>query len=129
MKRIIYLLLAFLASIFYISCHRQSKYENLSVEQFQSLLEGSGIQLVDVRTGLEYSGEHISGALNINVLDDSFDVLADSLLQKDIPVAVYCRTGRRSRTAADKLSKKGYKVYNLDKGFNAWKDAHKAVEK
>lgn len=129
MKKIIYLFVAFLTSLFYVSCHKQAKYENLSVERFHSLLETSEVQLLDVRTPLEYSAERISGALNINVLDDSFNTLADSLLQRDIPVAVYCRTGRRSRTAANILTKKGYKVYNLDKGINAWKDAQEPVEK
>ena len=32
----------------------------------------------------------------------------------DKDVAVYCRSGKRSRTAAEILIKKGFKVYNLD---------------
>ena len=76
----------------------------------------------------EYSEGHIAKTININVLDDSFATMADSLLQKDKPVALYCRSGKRSRKAAKILSKKGYKVFDLYKGFNAWQDAGKNIE-
>ena len=67
--------------------------------------------------------------ININVMDDSFASMADSLLQKDKPVAVYCRSGKRSKKAAAILSEKGYKVFELDKGFNSWEEAGKEIEK
>ena len=62
-------------------------------------------------------------------MDDSFAAMADSLLQKDKPVAVYCRSGKRSKRAAAILSAKGYKVFDLDKGFNSWQEAGKEIEK
>lgn len=105
------------------------KYESLKVDDFESLLDKQEVQLVDVRTGVEYSEKHIPGAVNINIMDDSFALHVDSLLQKDIPVAVYCRSGKRSRKAAGVLSKKGFKVYNLDKGILAWEELGKPLEK
>lgn len=69
------------------------------------------------------------GSININVLDESFETMADSTLQKDKPVAVYCRSGKRSKKAAAILSKKGYIIYDLDKGFIGWEEAGKEVEK
>ena len=83
----------------------------------------------DVRTVAEYSEEHIPGSININVLDEQFAVVADSTLRKDAPVALYCRSGKRSKKAAAILSKKGYTVYELDKGFTGWKQAGKETEK
>ena len=83
------------------------------------------IQRLDVRTVAEYSEEHIPGSININVLDEQFAVVADSTLRKDAPVALYCR----SKKAAAILSKKGYTVYELDKGFTGWKQAGKETEK
>ena len=65
----------------------------------------------------------------INVLDEQFAVVADSTLRKDAPVALYCRSGKRSKKAAAILSKKGYTVYELDKGFTGWKQAGKETEK
>ena len=69
------------------------------------------------------------GALYAVLLDESFETMADSTLQKDKPVAVYCRSGKRSKKAAAILSKKGYIIYDLDKGFIGWEEAGKEVEK
>lgn len=44
-------------------------------------------------------------------------------------MAVYCRSGKRSKKAAAILSEKGYKVFELDKGFNSWQEAGKEIEK
>jgi len=116
-----------LSSLF--SC-QQSKgdFKTVPVEEFASLIEDASVQRLDVRTMAEYSEGHIPGTININVLDDSFAVMADSTLQKDKPVALYCRSGKRSKKAAAILSEKGYKVYELDKGFNAWQEAGEKVE-
>lgn len=117
-----------LSSLF--SC-QQSKgdFKTVPVKEFAPLIEDASVQRLDVRTMAEYSEGHIPGTININVLDDSFAVMADSTLQKDKPVALYCRSGKRSKKAAAILSEKGYKVYELDKGFNAWQEAGEKVEK
>ena len=100
----------------------------MNVEEFDSLIQNEDIQRLDVRTLAEYSEGRIPASININVLDDSFAAIADSTLQKDRPVAVYCRSGKRSKKAADILSERGYQVFELDKGFNAWQQAGKAIE-
>jgi rhodanese-related sulfurtransferase len=117
-----------LSSLF--SC-QQSKgdFKIVPVKEFASLIQDESVQRLDVRTMAEYSEGHIPGTININVLDDSFAAMADSTLQKDKPVALYCRSGKRSKKAAVILSEKGYKVYELDKGFNAWQEAGEKVEK
>ena len=76
----------------------------------------------------EWSEGHIVKTININVMDDSFASMADSLLQKNKPVALYCRSGKRSKKAAAILSEKGFKVVELGKGFNAWQAAGKEIE-
>ncbi|MDY3134231.1 MAG: rhodanese-like domain-containing protein, partial [Candidatus Egerieousia sp.] len=40
-------------------------------------------------------------------------------------VAIYCRSGRRSKNAAAILAKEGYKVIELAGGFNSWTSAGK----
>lgn len=117
-----------LSSLF--SC-QQSKgdFKTVPVKESASLIQDESVQRLDVRTMAEYSEGHIPGTININVLDDSFAAMADSTLQKDKPVALYCRSGKRSKKAAVILSEKGYKVYELDKGFNAWQEAGEKVEK
>lgn len=117
-----------LSSLF--SCQQSKRdFKTVPVKEFASLIEDASVQRLDVRTMAECSEGHIPGTININVLDDSFAVMADSTLQKDKPVALYCRSGKRSKKAAAILSEKGYKVYELDKGFNAWQEAGEKVEK
>ena len=103
------------------SCQQKGEFKSLSVNDFESLIEASDVQRLDVRTLAEYSEGRIPASININVLDDS-------TLQKDRPVAVYCRSGKRSKKAADILSERGYQVFELDKGFNAWQQAGKTIE-
>ena len=112
------------------SCQQKGgDYQSVSADEFESLIANPEVQRLDVRTVAEYSEGHIAGSININVLDKGFAEVADSILQKDKPVALYCRSGRRSKEAAGILSKKGYKVYDLDKGITGWVQAGKAVEK
>lgn len=107
----------------------QEDFKNLSSDEFEQFIEDENVQRVDVRTVAEYTEGRIPGSLNINVFDEGFSANAEELLDKDQPVAVYCKSGRRSRKAAQLLAKKGYKVYNLDKGFENWKESGKPVER
>ena len=126
--------LFFFVSVFSLglwACTGKQKveYKNLSSAQFEELIKSPNVQLVDVRTLAEHMEGHIPGSLNINVKDEQFSSCADDLLDKDKEVAVYCRSGRRSRTAADILVKKGFKVYNLDKGILNWIEEGRDIAK
>lgn len=114
-----------------MACSRKEvPYQSLSVEEFEKLMMDPAVQRLDVRTVAEYSEGHITGSLNVNVLDeDSFLKIAQEVLHKEQPVAVYCRSGKRSKKAAEMLGKLGYKVFDLDKGFNSWKAAGKVIQK
>jgi len=106
------------------------EYKNLTSAQFEELIKSPNVQLVDVRTLAEHMEGHIPGSLNINVKDEEgFPTAVDELLDKDREFAVYCRSGRRSRTAAELLVKKGFKVYNLDKGILNWIEEGREIEK
>lgn len=105
------------------SCQQKKDFKSLSVDEFATLIADPEVQRLDVRTVAEYSEGHIPGSVNVNVLDKNFEAVADSILQTGKPVALYCRSGKRSKQAAVILSKKGYEVYELDKGFNAWQDS------
>lgn len=113
------------------SCLQQKspEFKSVPVDEFATIIVAPDVQLLDVRTVAEYSEGHIPGSININVLDEAFENVADSMLQKESPVALYCRSGKRSKKAASILSKKGYVVYELEKGFQSWTEAGKEVEK
>lgn len=119
----------FLFGLMACSSKPKDKFTNLSADEFEKLIENDDVQRLDVRTVAEYSEGHIPGSININIFDDKFSAAADEILDKSRPVAVYCKSGRRSRNAARLLVKKGYTIYNLDKGILNWIDLGKDIEK
>ena len=106
-----------------------ASFENLGVDDFQTLIADENVQLLDVRTRDEYDEGHIAGAALVDVNDSSFVEKAMALLDHERPVAVYCRSGRRSARAAIQLATQGLTVSNLDGGVIAWEDAGKALVK
>lgn len=98
----------------------KGRVSSVSVEEFAAAIGREGVQLVDVRTAGEYAAGSIDGSINIDVNSGHFGADADSLLDKEQTVAVYCRSGRRSKKAAEILSMMGFDVVELDKGYNGW---------
>ena len=63
----------------------------------------SDAQILDVRTPEEYAAGHLIQAQNVNWL--SADFISNTLkYDKSKPVFIYCKSGRRSHLAAEKLS-------------------------
>ena len=85
-------------------------YEKISSREAQKIMNESDNYLVlDVRTREEYGEGHIEGAFNIPY--DEINDLID--LDKDAVLFVYCKSGKRSKIAAEKLLELGFKVYDL----------------
>ena len=93
---------------------------SVDAEEFAREIAKSGVQLVDVRTAEEYTNGHIPNAVNIDVLSPNF-AQEIAKLDKAQPVALYCRSGRRSKSAAEEAVKQGFKVVELDGGIISWK--------
>ena len=125
----IFFVCAFSLGLWACAGKQKVEYKNLSSAQFEELIKNENVQLLDVRTLAEHMEGHIPGSLNINIQDKDFSSCVDDLLDNKKEVAVYCRSGRRSRTAADILVKKGFKVYNLDKGILNWMEEGREIEK
>lgn len=106
-----------------------NKYIDMDVVEFGLLLKENEAALIDVRTPDEYAEGHIASAVNIDYYSDSFleDVKAQYPLDK--PLAVYCRSGKRSAGAAKKLANAGYTVYNLKGGYLAWTESGRRTTK
>jgi len=96
-------------------------YIDISVEKAHEMLEGNPeeIILLDVRTEGEYNAEYIPGAINIP-LSDLENRIAE--LDSSKAIIVYCKTGSRSRTAGETLAQRGFIVYNMEGGINAWRE-------
>ena len=100
------------------------QFTSITALEFSKLLSSKDVVLIDVRTKEEHENGHIPGTdYNIDVNSDSFILQSQVLLPKGIPVALYCRSGNRSKTAAALLAKEGYEVYELATGFNGWIEA------
>ena len=111
------------------STNEASNVKTVNTDQFSQLLLLDEVQVVDVRTAEEYRSGHIEDAINIDVQKEDFQEKA-SKLDKNRPVLVYCRSGKRSMTAASALEEMGFtRIVNLNGGMLAWEEADKPVEK
>ena len=83
-------------------------YEQISGAEAKALMDSeSGYIIIDARTQEEYDQGHIPGAIMIpeyEIVDRAENELPD----KDQLILVYCRSGRRSKIAAEELVKLGY---------------------
>ena len=111
MKKLIFLLLA----VMLLTACGQDKendqgavYMNITAEEAKRIMDTEeGYIILDVRTQEEYDQGHIPGAIVISheeIAEKSEDVLTD----KDQLILVYCRSGRRSKIAAEALVELGY---------------------
>lgn len=101
--------------------------ENITVQAFEEKLK-TDVQLIDVRTPDEFASGHLSKAHNIDVTSENWDSEITKL-DKSKPILVYCKSGNRSATAAEKLVVAGFKtVYNLEGGIMKWQVEGKSVE-
>lgn len=113
-----------------LGCKAQNEgYRSLTVEEYESAIADTAVIRLDVRTAKEFADGHIHGAQNIDVLKDDFEQRATASLPKDKTIAVNCRSGKRSKNAAEILVRNGYTVIELDAGFNGWASAGKPIEK
>lgn len=85
-------------------------YTQISMDEakkiFESDAEGTYI-ILDVRRADEFADGHIPGA--INVANESIGIeFPAELPDKNQTIYVYCRSGNRSKQAAEKLVKLGY---------------------
>ena len=129
MKSFLSILMGLLTGTSLTGCSTSKDFDTIGTVSFEQVIQKGEIQLVDVRSMEEYCEDHIGGARLIDVTKPDFLQVCEQTLLKNKPVAVYCRSGRRSAMAAGQLAKKGYKVMNLEGGILAWKSAGKPVEK
>ena len=106
-KAMICVLLAALLTISAGACE-EIYYQQITREEAARILdEEAGFILLDVRTEEEYDEGHIPGAVNLPNEDIGTDE-PELLPDKEQVILVYCRSGRRSKEAAAKLSAMGY---------------------
>ena len=83
-------------------------YEQISGAEAKALMDSeNGYIIIDARTQSEYDEGHIPGAVLIPEYEIA-DRAEKELPDKEQLILVYCRSGRRSKIAAEELVKLGY---------------------
>ena len=128
MKRL--LLTLIMGFSFFVLFGQNNNFKIVDAHEFDKFIKDTTVTVVDVRTAAEHTEGYIPGTdFNIDVLEDTYTKIATETLPKDKPVALYCRSGNRSKTAARILADKGYEVVELGTGFRGWVAAGKDVMK
>lgn len=83
-------------------------YEQITAEEAKAIMDTeTDYIIIDARTEEEYAEGHIEGAILIPEYEIA-DRAEAELPDKDALILVYCRSGRRSKIAAEELVKLGY---------------------
>jgi len=92
---------------------------------------GEDLLVLDVRSAEEFTGElgHIDGARNLP-LPELTSRIGELDQYRERPIAVVCRTDRRSAAAAQTLTTRGYaKVHVVAGGMTAWNQTGRPVKR
>ena len=87
-----------------------------------------GLQLIDVRTSVEYAHGHIAGAVNVPITHLKLALPALEL-DPSQPVVAICATAHRSPPAVRLLPQAGFKVRQLRGGMVTWNRSHLPITK
>ena len=108
------LILLVLAALCLTACGQENEnkqeavYINITASEAKEIMDTrEGYVILDTREQYEYDESHIPGAIVIpheEILEKAESALPD----KDQLILVYCRSGRRSKLAAEDLVKLGY---------------------
>ena len=87
---------------------QEMAYMNITAQEAKEIMDSQeGYVILDTRTREEYDEGHIPGAILIPY-DEILEKAEAQLTDKDQLILVYCRSGRRSKLAAEDLLKLGY---------------------
>jgi phage shock protein E len=101
-----------------LSAEQASGAEQLTPEQVKQ--NAQDFHILDVRSRKEYAEGHVPGAVHIP--HDRIQAKLSSLPQdKDAPLVIYCRTGRKAGLATTKLKQMGYsKIFHMQGNMPGW---------
>lgn len=107
-----------------IDAQNTKEQKSLPVKEFYKKIDtDKDVQLVDVRTPVEFLNGHLLNAMNIDWKANDFEEKSRAL-DKSKPVFVYCMSGPRSSAASTKLQEMGFKnVYVMEGGMMKWRNA------
>lgn len=98
-------------------------YKGVTPAGLTQLINKNNALVIDVSSIQDYEKGHVPGARHVAM--SQFDPENKDLAKaRELPVAIYCKTGQTSGTAAKRLKKAGFSdVYTLDGGLRSWMEA------
>lgn len=97
----------------------------VAADVFAARIEAPGVVTINVHTPDEGS---IAGT-DLTIAFDQIAGSSDLPVDRNTPLAVYCRSGNMSADAVDDLETLGYTdIVELDGGFNAWEASGRPLE-
>ncbi len=127
MKKILFAMLTFLGIT---SCsNAQDCIPTLAPKEFAEMLAADTTAvLMDVRTLEEYKTGYLEGVkIQLDYLQESVFAEGIKKLAADKTYYIYCRSGRRSHGAAEKMKALGLKVVDMKGGILAWNKAEMPI--
>lgn len=116
--RILYILVFF----FSITNSLNAQIKDITVDEAMRYLKKKKIILLDVRTEVEVKESHIPKSIHIDVLQEEDFLEQIKKLDKKSTYIIYCRSGKRSVTAAERMQQEGFtSVLNMKGGILSWK--------
>ncbi len=128
MVRRVFLTIIVLSGLAFAFSFKGDSFKNIDAKEAYKLQQ-NGAVLIDVRTKKEFERGHAKGAIHIPIYEDksgkaefnqNFVAQVEYLVKDNYekPIVLICRSGHRSATAAEILSKSGFsEVYNVLHGF------------
>jgi thioredoxin len=104
---------------------------DITVHELHKLMQSGSVELIDVRTGMEFRSGHAVGARHVPLGSlDPAKVLAERTAAKDAPLYVICASGGRSASACDAFRRAGFtQAVNVVGGTGAWNRAGLPMER
>ena len=88
---------------------------NISLVDFLKL---NNPKIIHVRLPQKYNDNDIPGAINVGASQLMNN--PEKFLNPNLTYYIYCQKGTSSKTLAQILTVKGYKVFNIEGGYEAW---------
>lgn len=100
---------------------KNKNYNIISQKEAKEIIDNNDYNcILDVREEFEYNEGHIKGAILLPLGELEKNIF-NVVKEKDSKILIYCRSGNRSKQAANKLAKMGYKnIYEFG-GIITWK--------
>jgi thioredoxin len=95
------------------------------------IARGETVDLIDVRTGMEWNGSHAIGARHVPLSRlDPAAVVSQRAGKPDDPIYVICASGGRSASACEAFHRAGFtQAVNVEGGTSAWSRAGLPMER